>query len=108
MEEILKLEDKRTLATVEFRFPKLMNADAEELVKKEYEHFISLQDQLQKARENVRNLEEKVKKAQEEWFALQSIISYTYPTREKLVTRDTCSLTIKGHGNDIIGKTTVM
>ena len=71
-------------------------------------NLISLQDKLQKARNEVRGLEEEVKIETEKWRVLQNVMEYSNPTNEKIVKVETCGLTIQGHGNDIIGKTTVM
>ena len=108
MEGIIKVEDRNTINNIVFKFPELMREDAEDTIKMKYSHLISLQDKLQEARSNVRSLEEEVKREMEEWRTLQDIVSYSHPTSEKIVKVETCSLTIKGHGNDIIGKTTVM
>lgn len=108
MEEIIKIEDKSTISDIVFKFPELMRENAKEIIKERYSHLMSLQDELQKARNNVRSLEEEVKRETEVWRFLQSIMSYSHPTSEKTIKSETCGLTIKGHGNDIIGKTTVM
>ena len=108
MEDIIKVEDRNTITNIVFKFPELMREDAEDTIKMKYSHLMSLQDKLQEARSNVRSLEEEVKKEMEEWRTLQDIVSYSHPTSEKIVKVETCGLTIKGHGNDIIGKTTVM
>lgn len=108
MEEVIKIEDKSTITNIVFKFPELMGENAESLVKEKYSHLISLQDKLQKARSEVRGLEEEVKIETEKWRLLQDIVSYSHPTSEKIVKSETCGLTIQGHGNEIIGKTTVM
>lgn len=108
MEELIKVEDKSTITNIVFKFPELMREDAEEIVKEKYSYLISLQDKLQKARSEVRSLEEEVKIETEKWRVLQNVMGYSHPTSEKIVKVETCSLTIQGHGNDIIGKTTVM
>ena len=106
--ETIKVEDKSTITNIVFKFPELMREGAEEIIKERYSHLISLQDKLQEARSNVRSLEEEVKREMGEWRTLQDIVSYSHPTSEKIVKVETCGLTIQGHGNDIIGKTTVM
>ena len=108
MEELIKVEDKSTITNIVFKFPELMREGAEDIIKMKYSHLTSLQDKLQEARSNVRSLEEEVKREMEEWRTLQDIVSYSHPTSEKIIKVETCSLTIQGHGNDIIGKTTVM
>jgi predicted nuclease with TOPRIM domain len=108
MEDIIKVEDRNTITNIVFKFPELMREDAEEIVKERYSYLTSLQDKLQKARSEVRSLEEEVKRETEEWRTLQDIVSYSHPTSEKIIKVETCGLTIQGHGNDIIGKTTVM
>lgn len=107
-EEILKIEDKSRIEKVVFNNPELVNENAEEIVKEKYNRMINLGNTLLETRTKVRSLEEEYKRVQEEWHRLQSFFTYSHPILEKKVTRDTCEMVIKGHGNDIIGRTTVM
>ena len=106
--EKLKVEDKSRIDNVVFYHPELMNEEASELVKVKYARMISLSKTLQDKRAEVRSLEEKEKKVKEEWERISKICTYTHPTIEKEYYKGECNFAIKGHGNDIIGKTTVM
>lgn len=108
MEEVIKVEDKSRIDKVTFLYPDLMHENAEEVVKERYSRLMSIEKSLQEARCTTRSLEEEYKKAQAEWNQIKVAFTYTHPTTEKKVIKNTCEMIIKGHGNDIIGKTTVM
>ena len=92
--EKLKVEDKSRIENVIFIHPELMSSNASVLVKEK--------------RLEVRSLEEEQKKAREEWETIKKMCTYTHPTIEKEYYKGECNFAIKGHGNDIIGRTTVM
>ena len=106
--EIIKVEDKSRIESVTFLVPDLMGSRAVEVVKDKYNRLYNLQQSLYKARYKTRELEEEVKKAQAEWNKIQTMIIYTHPYVERTSIKEHCGMIIKGHGNDIIGKTTVM
>lgn len=107
-EEILKVEDRSKIDKVIFNYPELMSSDAEDIVKKMYVEIISLDTKLQQARAEVRDLENAVKEAKEKWNSMQNLFTYTHPINEKVYVTESCAFAIQGHGNDLIGKTTVM
>lgn len=108
MEEVIKVEDKSRIDKVTFLYPDLMCENAEEVVKERYNRLMNTERSLQEARYKTRSLEEEYKKAQAEWNQIKPMFTYTHPTTEKKVINNTCDMVIKGHGNDIIGKTTIM
>lgn len=108
MSEKLKVEDKSRIENVIFIHPELMSSNASELVKEKYARMINIDNSLQEKRVEVRSLEEEQKKAREEWEVIRKMCTYTHPTKEKVYHKEVCNFAIKGHGNDIIGKTTVM
>lgn len=108
IKEIIKVEDKSRIESVTFLMPDLMGSKAVEIVKDRYNRLYNLQQSLYKARYKTRELEEEVKKAQAEWNKIATMITYTHPIKEKVYHKEVCNFAIKGHGNDIIGKTTVM
>lgn len=108
MEEVIKVEDKSRIDKVTFLYPDLMHENAEEVVKEKYARLMGIEKSLQEARYKTRSLEEEYKKAQAEWNQIKTAFTYTHPTTEKKVIKETCDMVIKGHGNDIIGRTTVM
>lgn len=107
-EEIIKVEDKSRIESVTFIMPDLMGSKAVEVIKDKYNRLYNLQQSLYKARYKTRELEEEVKKAQAEWNKIATMITYTHPYVEKAAIKGHCDMVIKGHGNDIIGRTTVM
>ena len=108
MSEKLKVEDKSRIENVIFIHPELMSSNASELVKEKYSRMINIDKSLQEKRAEVRNLEEEQRKAKEEWENIKKMCTYTHPIKEKVYHKEVCNFAIKGHGNDIIGKTTVM
>lgn len=107
-EEILKVEDRSKIDKVIFNYPELMSSGAEDTIKKMYMEMTSLDAELQQARVKVRDLENAVKEAKEKWNSIQNLFTYTHPINEKVYVTESCTFAIQGHGNDIIGKTTVM
>ena len=105
--EKLKVEDKSRIENVIFIHPELMSSNASEHVKEKYSRMINIDKSLQEKRAEVRSLEEEQKKAREEWESIKKMCTYTHPTIEKEYYKGECNFAIKGHGNDIIGKTTV-
>lgn len=108
MENKIKVEDKSRIENIIFFHPELMGSNASELVKEKYSRMINIDKTLQEKRAEVRNLEEEQKKAREEWETIKKMCTYTHPIKEKVYHKEVCNFAIKGHGNDIIGKTTVM
>ena len=108
MESKIKLEDRSRIENVIFIHPELMCPNASDLVKEKYSRMINIDKTLQEKRAEVRNLEEEQKKAREEWETIKKMCNYTHPIKEKAYHKEVCNFVIKGHGNDIIGKTTVM
>ena len=106
--EKLKVEDKSRIENVIFTHPELMSSNASELVKEKYSRMINIDKSLQDKRAEVRSLEEEQKKAREEWETIKKMCTYTHPTIEKEYYNGECNFAIKGHGNDIIGRTTVI
>lgn len=107
-EEILKIEDKSKIDKVIFNYPELMSSNAEDTIKKMYMEMVSLDTELQQARAKVRDLESTVREAKEKWRSMQNLFTYTHPINEKVYVTESCTFAIQGHGNDLIGKTTVM
>lgn len=108
MSEKLRIEDKSRIDKITFNHPELMNERASELIKEKYSRMISLSNTLQDKRVEIRSLEEEERKARKEWEEIKSMITYSHPIVEKEYNKGECNFAIKGHGNDIIGRTTVM
>lgn len=106
--EKLRIEDKSRIDKVIFNYPELMNERASELIKEKYSRMISLSNTLQDKRAEIRILEEEERKARKEWEEIKSMITYSHPIVEKEYSKEECNFSIRGHGNDIIGKTSVV
>ena len=106
--EKLRIEDKSRIDKVIFNYPELMNERASELIKEKYSRMISLSNTLQDKRVEIRSLEEEERKARKEWEEIKSMITYSHPIVEKEYNKEECNFSIRGHGNDIIGRTSVM
>lgn len=108
--ETIKVEDRNTIINIVFKHPSLMKDTAAEEIKNWYENiYIPVKKELQGARNKVRRLEQLCKDGDNYWREIQQLITYEHPiVEEKEAIHETSSLTIQGHGNDIIGKTTVM
>ena len=106
--ELLIVEDKSRIEKVTFKHPELMSSNAESIIREKYNRLLNIKASLSDARLNVRIYEEELKEAEEEWNSISSMVTLTHPSRQKEYHTEKCSFGIRGHGNDIIGKTSVM
>lgn len=101
---IVKVEDRTTIACVNFKFPDLMNEEAEQKVVAVHKEFLDAQNALYDARDRVRECEGKFEKAKAKWTAIQNIADIEFATIEKEVaTPQSNSMFFNGLGNDSIG-----
>lgn len=106
--EILIVEDKSRIERVIFKHPELMSSNAESLIREKYNRLLGIRNSLSDARLNVRIYEEELKEAEKEWDSISKMVTLTHPSRQKEYHTEKCSFGIRGHGNDIIGKTSVV
>ena len=106
--EKIKIEDKSRIDKINFLYPELMNEDAENTIKEAYSSMMSILSSLQETREKVLELEKKYKKASEYWNSIKYLIEYTHPFVYKDDVKEECNWSIRGHGNAIIGKKSVI
>ena len=106
--EILIVEDKSRIERVIFKHPELMSSNAESLIREKYNRLLGIKASLNESRINIRNLEEELKEAEKEWDSISKMVTLTHPSRPKEYHKEKCSFGIRGHGNDIIGKTSVI
>lgn len=85
-----------------------MSSNAESLIREKYNRILNIKTSLNDARVNIRNLEEELKEAEKEWDNIKDIFTLIHPSRQKEYHTGKCSFGIRGHGNDIIGKTSVV
>lgn len=85
-----------------------MSSNAESLIREKYNRLLGIKASLNESRINIRNLEEELKEAEKEWDSISKMVTLTHPSRPKEYYTEKCSFGIRGHGNDIIGKTSVV
>ena len=85
-----------------------MSSNAEFLIREKYNRLLGIKASLNESRINTRNLEEELKEAEKEWNSISKMVTLTHPSRQKEYHKEKCSFGIRGHGNDIIGKTSVV
>lgn len=101
---IVKVEDKTTIACVNFKFPDLMSEEAEQKVVAVHKEFLDAQNALYDARNKVRECEAKFEEAKAKWTAIQNVADIEFSTMEKeVVATHTNTMVFKGVGNSILG-----
>ena len=106
--EIIIVEDKSRIERVIFKHPELISSNAESLIKEKYNRLLSIRNSLSDARLNVRIYEEELKEAEKEWDNIKDMFTLIHPSRQKEYYKEKCSFGIRGHGNDIIGRTSMI
>lgn len=101
---IIKVEDRNAISRVNFKFPDLMNEEAEQRVIAVHKEFLDAQNALYDARNKVRECEEKFEKAKAKWTAIQNVADIEFTTIEKeVVATHTNTMVFKGVGNSTLG-----
>lgn len=103
----LKVENKNKVVRVIFKFPELMNPNAEEDVKKEYYELLDSERKLQDARDEVRKLEREYNEKKQSFHSKEGMFTLEFETETKEHITRSSGITLKGVGNDIIGRSTV-
>lgn len=106
--EIINVENRGEIDKVNFIYPELMASGAELYIKEFYKEMILKEEELHSSREKCIHLETELKELQNKWGEMKRLFTYTHPTKEKVLNINKCTVAIQGHGNDIIGRTTVM
>lgn len=108
MEEKLKVEDKSRISNIIFHHPQLMNDKAISIIEEKYSRLKNLDESIHRLRYELITLEEQYASAKKEWDSLKILFDYSHPYTEKEAIKGSCDIAIKGHGNDIIGRTTII
>lgn len=106
--EIINVENRKEIDKINFIYPELMSSDAEDFIKNFYKELQSKEEELHLYRERCNKLEGELKTLQSKWGEMRKLFTYTHPSKEKVLNINKCTVAIQGHGNDIIGRTTVM
>ena len=93
---IVKIENKKNLRRVLFKFPELMNKEAISLIESEYKTLCDTMDDLYSTREKVRELEKKYKELKDKWDAKQALFDLEFAMEEKEVSVTKSNLVING------------
>lgn len=91
--------------SVTLLYPEIMNDKAKEVIKSLQETIWNLEDAIYKHYDAIRSLEKEVKQHKEALSKILSIADIKYKTVSKEITINTSTFGIRGHGNDIIGRT---
>lgn len=92
------VEDRSKVKAVHFKYPEMMNENAQEEIKNDYNELLSLEEELYSAREVVRELEKK-KKFEEKTL----LCTLEFETSEKDIVNYESYALFKGMGNDTLG-----
>lgn len=79
---LVNVEDRRRIKKVYFKYPALFKSDAEHQVKVMYNELLTTEDQLDQARQEVRELEKKLVNRRKEFTALQSMFTIEFEQKE--------------------------
>ena len=91
--------------SVTLLYPEIMNDKAKEIIKSLQETIWNLEDAIYKHYDAIRSLEKEVEQHKEALSKILSIADIKYKTVSKEITINTSTFGIRGHGNDIIGRT---
>ena len=92
----IKIEDKKKIKDITFKFPDLMGEDARKLIIEEYEALVSLQDRLYLARDEVRYLEKELNTKMNAWNGKKDLFDIEFESTEKEVETTISNMVING------------
>lgn len=91
--------------SVSLLYPEFMSLEAAENIKKLQENIWAVEDEIHSHRSAIYELEKTLEKDKEVLSKLLNIADIKYKTVSKEITINTSTFGIRGHGNDIIGRT---
>ena len=91
--------------SVSLLYPEFMSPEAAENIKKLQENIWAVGDEIHSHRSAIYELEKTLEKEKEVLSKLLNIVDIKYKTVSKEITINTSTFGIRGHGNDIIGRT---
>lgn len=92
----IRIEDKKKIKDITFKFPELMGEDARKLILGEYEALVNLQDRLYLARDEVRYLEKELENKMKEWDGKTDLFDIEFESTEKEVETSISNMVING------------
>lgn len=101
----MEIIDYKTIKSITSKYPNLTADNAEEVMLSKHTLIITLQDEIYRLRELLRRAEDKIEVEKKEFNEMSKMFNIEYATINKKAIQNESSLMIKGHGNDIIGRT---
>lgn len=77
------VEDRSKVKAVHFKYPEMMNENAQEEIKNDYNELLSLEEELYNAREVVRELEKKLTEKKKKFDEKTLLCTLEFETSEK-------------------------
>jgi hypothetical protein len=105
-EEVFIVEDKSKIESIILKYPHLMADDAISKYKDIYYSLLKTKQDLQEARQTVRDLEDKIKEEELIWNTISPLVNITFANKSKTISIESSRVIIKGDGNDILGRST--
>lgn len=93
---LLNIKDTKRIKNIKFKYPELLNNDSEELIKNEYYSILEVQNELYKARDEVRRLEKILKEKQEYFNKKSSLFDIEFEEVTKEYTKNSTNLVLNG------------
>lgn len=100
----ITITDTSKIKKVEFKYPFMVNEDAERIIKEKHLKIVFMERQLRRAKQEVIDLEQEFNKLKEEFKDITKDCKIEYETYDKEYTTRESSLFIAGQGNDTLGR----
>ena len=101
----MEIIDYKTIKRITSKYPNLTSEKAEEIMLSKHNLIVSLQDEIYRLRALLREAEDKIEVEKKEFNEMSKMFNIEYATINKKAIQNKSSIMIKGHGNDIIGRT---
>jgi hypothetical protein len=101
----MEIIDYKTIKSITSKYPNLTSDNAEEVMSSKHTLIVTLQDEIYRLRELLRRAEDKIEVEKKEFNEMSKMFNIEYATINKKAIQNESSIMIKGHGNDIIGRT---
>jgi hypothetical protein len=101
----MEIIDYKTIKSITSKYPNLTSDNAEEVMLSKHTLIVTLQDEIYRLRELLRRAEDKIEVEKKEFNEMSKMFDIEYATITKKAIQNESSLMIKGHGNDLIGRT---
>ena len=101
----MEIIDYKTIKSITSKYPNLTSDNAEEVMLSKHTLIVNLQDEIYRLRELLRRAEDKIEVEKKEFNEMSKMFNIEYATISKKAIQNESSIMIKGHGNDIIGRT---